>query len=171
MIIDLQSAVFVFRNHPLIYNSVTYLICGALLLIGLVHTLRTRFSTARAWFALAAVVPLTILVTYHRSYDAKLLLLAIPACAMLWAEGRPIRWLALLVTAAGIVFTADIPLAILVTLAGNLHISTAGLSGQMLTVVLTRPTPIILLAMSVFYLRVYVRHAEPDIEFIQQVGE
>jgi hypothetical protein len=41
----------------------------------------------------------------------------------------------------------------------------------MLTVVLTRPTPIILLAMSVFYLRVYVRHAEPDIEFIQQVGE
>ena len=171
MIIDLQSAVFVFRNHPLIYNSVTYLICGALLLIGLVHTLRTRFSTARAWFALAAVVPLTILVTYHRPYDAKLLLLAIPACAMLWAEGRPIRWLALLVTAAGIVFTADIPLAILVTLAGNLHISTAGLSGQMLTVVLTRPTPIILLAMSVFYLWVYVRHAEPDIEFIQQVGE
>jgi hypothetical protein len=58
-----------------------------------------------------------------------------------------------------------------VTLAGNLHISTAGLSGQMLTVVLTRPTPIILLAMSVFYLWVYVRHAEPDIEFIQQVGE
>jgi len=25
--------------------------------------------------------------------------------------------------------------------------------------------------MSIFYLWVYVRHAEPDIEFIQQVGE
>jgi len=28
-----------------------------------------------------------MLVTYHRPFDAKLLLLAVPACAMLWAEG------------------------------------------------------------------------------------
>jgi hypothetical protein len=171
MIIDLQSAVFVFRNNPLIYNSVSYLICGALLLVWAAHTLRLRFSPARAWFALAAIVPITMVITYHRPYDAKLLLLAIPACAMLWAEGRPVRWAALLVTAAAIVFTADIPLAILLTLTGNLHISTAWLSGKILTVVLTRPTPLILLAMGIFYLWVYVRHAKLDIECTQQVGE
>ena len=171
MVINLQSVIYVFRSNPRIYNSVTYLVCGALLLIGLVRTLRSRFSQQGAWLALAAIVPITIVVTYHRPYDAKLLMLAVPACAMLWAEGRPIRWLALLVTTAGIVFTADIPLTILSILASALHVSTAGLSGQMLTVVLTRPTPLILLAMGIFYLCVYMRRIKPDIECTQQVGE
>jgi hypothetical protein len=171
MVINLQSVIYVFRSNPRIYNSVTYLVCGALLLIGLVRTLRSRFSQQGAWLALAAIVPITIVVTYHRPYDAKLLMLAVPACAMLWAEGRPIRWLALLVTTAGIVFTADIPLTILSILASALHVSTAGLSGQMLTVVLTRPTPLILLAMGIFYLWVYMRRIKPDIECTQQVDQ
>jgi len=171
VIVDLQSDIVVLRDDPRIYNLASYLVCGALLLVWSVRTLKSRFSRAGAFLALAAVVPLTMLVTYHRPYDAKLLLITIPACAMLWAEGRPIRWLALLVTTAGIVFTADIPLTILAILSSALHVSTAGLSGQVLTVVLTRPTPLILLAMGIFYLWVYMRRAEPDIKFIQQVGE
>jgi hypothetical protein len=98
-------------------------------------------------------------------------MLAVPACAILWAEGRPIRWLALLVTSAGIVFTADIPLTILTVLSSAFHISILGLSGKMLAVVFTRPTPLILLAMGIFYLCVYVRHTNRDIECTQQVGE
>ena len=98
-----------------------------------------------------------MLVTYHRPYDAKLLLLAIPACAMLWAEGKPIRWLALLVTTAGIVFTADMPLTILRIFTENLHISAAGLSGQLLTVIIVRPVPLILLVMGIFYLWIYLQ--------------
>jgi len=170
MVINLQSAIYVFSNDPRIYNPVTYLICGALLVIGLVRTLRSRFSRQGAWLALAAVVPITIIVTYHRPYDAKLLMVAVPACAILWAEGRPIRWLALLVTTAGIVFTADIPLTLLTILSSTFHISTHGLSGQMLTVVLTRPTPLILLAMAIFYLWMYMRRTMPDIE-CTQVGQ
>ncbi len=157
MIIDLQSAVSFFRDDPRIYNSVSYLVCGALLLAWAVRTLRVQFSPERAWLALAAVVPLTMLVTYHRPYDAKLLLLAIPACAMLWAEGKPIRWLALLVTTAGIVFTADMPLTVLRIFTDNLHISTAGLSGQILTVIIVRPVPLILLVMGIFYLWIYLK--------------
>jgi hypothetical protein len=157
VIINLQAAISIFRDDPRIYNPVSYLVCGALLLVWSIRTLRSRFSLARAWLALAAVVPLTMLVTYHRPWDAKLLLLTIPACAMLWAEGRPIRWVALLVTSAGLYSTADIPLYILAIHTANLHISTAGISGQMLTVVLMRPTPLILLAMGIFYLWVYVR--------------
>jgi hypothetical protein len=90
MVIDLQSAVSVFRDDPRIYNPVSYLVCGALLLVWSVSTLRSRFSQSRAWLALAAVVPLTMLVTYHRPWDAKLLMLTVPACAMLWAEGGAI---------------------------------------------------------------------------------
>jgi hypothetical protein len=158
MVINLQSAVYVFRDDPRVYNPVSYLICSPLLLAWVVRTLKAQSSPESAWIALAAVVPLTMLVTYHRTYDAKLLLLAIPACAMLWDRGGLIRWLALLVTSAGIVFTADIPLTILWILADNLHISTAGLSGQILTVVLMRPVPLVLLAMGIFYLWIYVRH-------------
>ena len=122
------------------------------------RTLRSRFTQRGAWLALAAVLPITLLMTYHRPWDAKLLLLTIPACAMLWAEAGAIRWIALLLTSAGIVLTADLPLIILAIHTANLHISTAGLSGQILTVVLMRPTPLILLAMGIFYLWVYVRH-------------
>jgi hypothetical protein len=116
-----------------------------------------RISPRGAWLALAAIVPLTLIVTYHRPYDAKLLLLTVPACALLWAEGRTIRWVALTVSAAAIVSTADIPLTILFALTRNLHIAAVGLPGELLTGVLMRPTPLILLAMSIFYLWIYVR--------------
>jgi hypothetical protein len=157
MIIDLQSTISAFRDDPRIYNPISYLVCGALLVIGAVHTLRVRFSPRGVWLALAAIVPLTLLVTYHRPYDAKLLLLTVPACALLWAEGRPIRWAAFVVSAAAIVSTADIPLTILFALSRYLHIAAAGLPGELLTAVLMRPTPLILLAMSIFYLWIYVR--------------
>jgi hypothetical protein len=161
MIIDLQSTISGFRDDPRIYNSVSYLVCGALLLVWSIRTLRTPYSQHRAWLALAAIVPLTLLVSYHRPYDAKLLLLAVPACAMLWAERGPIRWIALLVTTAGVVLTADIPLIIFMLLMRNVPVSTAGLSGQIHAAVLTRPTPLILLAMGIFYLWIYVR-SEPQ---------
>jgi hypothetical protein len=50
-------------------------------------------------------------------------------------------------------------LTILLILSRNLHISTVKLSGQMLTVMLTRPAPLILLVMGIFYLWIYARCA------------
>jgi len=159
MIIDLQAVISVFRDDPRIYNLASYLICGALLVVWSVRTLQLRFSPASAWLALAAVVPLTLLVSYHRPHDAKLLLLTIPACATLWAEGKPIRWVALLVSTAGIVSTADIPMTLLLIHTKDLQISTAALSGQIRTILLMEPTPLILLSMSIFYLWIYMRSA------------
>jgi peptidoglycan/LPS O-acetylase OafA/YrhL len=172
MVIDLQGPISVFRNDPRIYNPVSYLVCGALLLIWSIRTLKLRSSQTEAWFALAAVVPLTMLVTYHHTWDAKLLMLAVPACALLWVESGRTGWIALLLTSAGIVLTADIPLSIFLILVKNLHISTAAISGKMLTGVLMQPVQPILLAMGIFYLWIYVRRdpanvatsapAEPD---------
>ncbi len=157
MIINLQSVIYMIRDDPRIYNSVSYLVCGSLLLIWSVCTLKSRFSQRKIWLALAAVVPLTLLVTYHRPYDAKLLLLTVPACAMLWAEGGPIRWVALAVNTAAIIFTSDIPLVILMLLYHDQHISTAWHFEQIFMAMLMRPTPLILLAMSIFYLWMYMR--------------
>ncbi|MGA2888065.1 MAG: glycosyltransferase family 87 protein [Terracidiphilus sp.] len=161
MVIDLQAAVSAFRDDPRIYNPVSYLVCGALLLVWSVRTLRLRFSQTIAWLALAAIAPLTLLVIYHRPSDAKLLLLAVPACAMLWAEGGEIGRLAVVVTTAGIVSTADLPLIAFLALTKNLRISAVGQSGQILTDLLLRPAPLVLLPMAVFYLWVYVRRAIP----------
>ncbi len=157
-VIDLQSVISVFRDDPRVYNSISYLVCGALVLLWVIATLKFRFSRDKAWLALAAIVPLTMLITYHRPWDAKLLLLTVPACAMLWAEGGLIGWLAVLVNTAGIAITGDIPLALLGGLTENSRISTASLSGQILTVLTARPIPLILLVMGVFYLWVYIRH-------------
>jgi hypothetical protein len=161
-VIDLQAAISVFRDDARIYNPVSYLFCGALLLAWTARTLRSRFSQRSAWFALAAVVPLTLLITYHRPYDAKLLLLTIPACALLWAEGGPLRWLALVVNTAALVLTGDIPLAILALLANRLHVGAVGIGGRVLTVLLIRPASLVLLAMSLFYLWVYLRRAAAE---------
>jgi len=163
-VIDLQTVISVFRDDPRIYNPASYLFGGALLLVGAVRTLRSRFSQRSAWLALAAIAALSMLPIYHRGYDAKLLLLTVPACAMLWAEGGLIGRVALLVNTAGIVLTGTIPTALLILFYNHLHVSTAGIFGQILTVVLMRPAPLILLVMGTFYLWVYVRRSVPDPE-------
>jgi hypothetical protein len=157
MVIDLQAAISIMRDDPRIYNSVSYMTCGALLLLWSVRTLKVQFSQSRAWLALASVAAITMLVSYHRPYDAKLLLLTVSACAMLWAKGGPVGWIALLLNAAGIALTGDVPLSILVVLTNNLHIDTVGIFSRILKTVLMRPTPLILLAMGIFYFWVYVR--------------
>ena len=115
-LIDLQTAVSIFRDDPGFYNPISYALGGLLILIWAFAVLRRRFSAEDAPFALAAIAVLTLLPVYHRTYDAKLLLLTIPACALLWAEKGTRRWIALVLTSAGILVTSDIPLAILLRL-------------------------------------------------------
>jgi hypothetical protein len=164
MVIDLQAAIAIFRDDPRFYNPLSYLLCGGMLLAGALQTLRKPFSPQCAWLALAAVSALTMLVTYHKPWDAKLLLLTVPACAMLTAEGGTIRRMALLVTASGLVLTADIPLAILTGIADHLHLSTASFRGQVLTVLLLRPASLALLVVAVFYLWMLLRRAASEHE-------
>jgi hypothetical protein len=154
MVISLQSPVSVFWDDPHIYNSVSYLVCAPLLLLWAFITLRTRATPARAWLALASIAALTMLPVYHRQYDAKLLLLTVPACLMLWAEGGLTGWFALLVNVAGFALTGDLTWAILLPLINRW---TTGLSVETLAVAQVFPAPMILLIMAVFYLWVYAR--------------
>jgi len=57
------------------------------------------------------------------------------------------------------VLTGDLPVQLLAIHSAHLRESTTGLSGQLLTLVLARPVPLVLLSMGIFYLWVYVRHA------------
>ncbi|HEV2473092.1 MAG TPA: glycosyltransferase family 87 protein, partial [Chthonomonadales bacterium] len=162
-VIDLQGVLSNFRDDPHFYNPVSYLICGPLLLLWTIRTVRSPSSPTAALVALAAVVPLSMLFTYHRPHDAKLLLLTVPVCMMLWMQGGRTGRLALVFTSAAILFTADIPLAILQIIAAHFHVVAVGLLGKTMTVALARPAALILLAMSIFYLWVYVRRTPGEI--------
>ncbi|MGA2049293.1 MAG: glycosyltransferase family 87 protein [Terracidiphilus sp.] len=162
-IIDLQAFISVFRDNPRFYVPAAYLVSGSLVLLWAITTMRARFSRRNAWFALAAIAALTMLISYHRQHDAKLLLLTVPACAMLWAEGGLIRWSALAANTAGIIVTGDIPATTLSLLTGHMAVG-AGIVGHMKTALMVRPAPLFLLVIAIFYVWVYVRRAAPRSE-------
>jgi hypothetical protein len=170
MVTDLQAIFSTIRDDPRFYNPLSYLVCAALLLPWLIRTLRSRLtlqsraSTANAWFALATIAPLTMLPVYHRQYDAKLLLLCLPAFAMLWARSGRIRWMALIVTAAAIVLNGDLLWAVLITGTAKIHPATV-YEAELLRAMLVTPVPLSLLSTAAFYLWVYLSKAAPEAAF------
>ena len=157
ILVNLQTVVSVFRDDPHFYNFATYLICGPLLLVWIVVAARGRRTEPQLWLALAAIAALSMLPLYHRQHDAKLLLLTFPACFMLWARRGPAGWIALGLTAAGVLVNGDIPTLLRVRMVEPLLDSLTGFPKEMFTVVLARPVALILLATGIFYLWIYVR--------------
>jgi len=115
-----------------------------------VKTLRSGSSPRLAWFGLAAISAIAMLPVYHRTYDARLLVLAVPACAMLWKEQRALGRAAFLLTIAAIVLTGDIFWIVFFQIT---HYSGWAVVFGMF------PAPIALLALGGFYLWVYSRSA------------
>jgi hypothetical protein len=70
---------------------------------------------------LAAIAPLTMLPVHHHLYDTKLLLLTVPACALLWSGKGSVAWLALAVNLAVFVATGDVSWTVLYRFIDNLH--------------------------------------------------
>lgn len=167
-VVDLQAAISVFRDNPRFYNPAAYLVCGALLLVWALWTLRSRFSRSHAWLGLAAVSALTMLITYHREWDAKLIMLAILPCCRLWKERGRTGKIALLVTAAAVFFTADVPLMFFNAIYDSYHLTNAGIAGHFLSLFLLRPASIALLVMAAFYLWIYVRSAEVRVKSVAE---
>lgn len=157
MIIDLQSVLSYFRDDRDFYNLVSYLICGFLLIVWFIATIRAQGLRRHGQLSLAVVIPLSLLITYHRVHDAKLLLLTIPAFAVLWAEGGLVKWLAFLIHGVTFLLCSDIALSLLLVVESKLHLALTGWTGTLLKVLLERPIPLALLAMAIFYLVIYVR--------------
>ena len=95
-VINLQSDFSVIFDDRRLADLATFIIFAPLLLTWAITTLRSRFSSENAWFALAAIAALSMLPVYHRQHDAKLLLLTVPASVILFAEGGLIGWFPLM---------------------------------------------------------------------------
>lgn len=167
-VISLQNTMSIFKDDPNFYNPASYLMGGVLILGWAAAVLRKRLTWEGALLALATVSILTMLPAYHHPYDAKLLVLTIPACAMLWAGGGKMRWAALGATAAVFLVTSDLPIILLTEMTKSLPISVSTVGGK-LALLLTHPAPVVLLAGGCFYLWVFMRYqpvadgeAEPE---------
>ena len=158
-LVDLQVAISFFRDDPRIYNPISYLFCAPLMIIWAFVTLRSPSFPAKAWLALAAIAPLTMLPVHHHLYDTKLLLLTVPACALLWSGKGSVAWLALAVNLAVFVATGDVSWTVLYRFIDNLHPSALGLPAWTLPAMQALPVPLLLLLMSIFYLWIYARRA------------
>jgi hypothetical protein len=157
MVCSLQSIAAVFWDEPTFYNPFTYLFCAVFIVVWARATLRQSFSKERAYLALASIVPFTLLITYHRTTDVKLLLLTVPACAVLWSRGGPVGKLALVLTGLAIFVSGDISLILLGHLVGNPDWIHASWLQKIPYVLMYRPVPALLLANGLFYLWVYVK--------------
>jgi hypothetical protein len=159
MLVSLQAVFGILWDDPRFYDPASYLVCAPLLLLWALVTLRSRFSYANVWLALAAIAPLILLPVYHRQQDTKLLLLTIPACAMLCAEGGLVGKLALLINAAGFFLTAELPWAFLLALLNHLPPPSSWGSREIEICMQVLPIPLVLLATGIFYLWVYAHRA------------
>ncbi len=160
MITNLQAPLSLIRDDPHFYNPISYAVFGAILIVWMIKTLRTPFSQRMAWFALAPVSILPIIAIYHRVYDARIILLTLPACMMLWKKGGARAWIALALCTMGIVSTGAVPWAIYLKLVHNLKIGSGFIRGA-LAGFETAAVPVIMTALCAFYLYVYVRQ-RPD---------
>jgi hypothetical protein len=163
-VIDLQAVVAIFWRDARIYDSASYAVCGSLLLLGALSTLRSRMTTQRLWLGLATIVPLTMLATYHRPYDARLMLLTIPACAMIAAQRGPLGRAAIVLTGCAIACTGDLTQAALDSLLNGLRADPTTMGGKITVLLFTRTGSMTLLAMSVFYLWLYLRSTDHGLQ-------
>jgi hypothetical protein len=169
MLVNLQTVFSAFWSDPHIYNMAAYLVCGPLLLVWAVVVLRSRRTTANTWLALAAIAALTMLPFYHRQYDTKLLLLTVPACAMLWAKRGVVGWLALALNALGFVITGDISWITMLSLIERLFASAPALAARIAASMQVFSAPLILLSLGVFYLWVYVSRSSVKVAATERV--
>lgn len=160
MVVSLQAPLSLLRDSPHFYNPVAWIVCASLIAGWMYYVLRgtqhAHPSSESERFAIAAIAGLAMLPVYHRSYDARLLLLTIPACAMLWNERGRVKWFAALVTVAAILSAGDSFCAAMLMLIKNAPLA-ARLPGIVMTVIQVFPAPLSLLAVGVFYLLAYQR--------------
>ncbi|HEY2860051.1 MAG TPA: glycosyltransferase family 87 protein [Terracidiphilus sp.] len=162
MTVSLQSVLSYIRDDPGFYNLSSYLICLPLIGLWIVTALRAGLSQRTGWLALASMSALSMLPVYHRQYDVKLLFLMLPACAMLCREGGTVRRYSLLTTAAAILFTSDIPVAMLLLINKAIALPQNQLSGKLVSVLLARTPTLVLFASSVFYLWMFAQQVWRD---------
>jgi hypothetical protein len=96
--LNLQSLTSIVFPEAHTFNAVAYSVFLALLALGTLVGLRASSSGETSLISLAALSVLTLMPVYHRFYDTRLLLLSIPAIAIIFQKRRVLGALIALLT-------------------------------------------------------------------------
>lgn len=167
MIVDLRAAVSFFDSNVHHESLISYFVCSVPLLVWCLYTLRSKPPISGAWLSLGSIAAFTMLPVYHRQCDAKILLLTIPACAILHRRGGWIGRIATLLTVSALLSTADIPWVIVLGVIQHLQEHGHSAVGREIAAAQLLLVPLVLLAECTFFLWATVRlrndhlHAQP----------
>lgn len=154
--INLQTVFSVIVDRPSFYNPTTYIVCTVILLCFAWANLRNLDSKERILLGTAMISALAMLPVYHRHHDARMLLLAVPACALLWSRKGAVGKIGTLIAFLAMAITGDIPRAILDRLEEGHKFNALDLTAKLKMIIFTRPAPLLLLLMAVFFLVLYM---------------
>lgn len=158
-IVDLRTVFSILWDNPRFYSLASVGLVAPLIIAWILLVVRTRDDIGGSWIALAAISALTLLPVYHRQDDARLLLLAIPACTLLWSQGALLGKCALALTSLSILINGDIPTVLRQHWVRPILESGSGVVGKVIAICLDRPIPLFLLASGIFYLAICKKHA------------
>ena len=156
MLTNLQALFSMLRDDPHFYNIATYVVCAPLLLIWILVARLGGRKQDNIWFGLAIASSLSMLPVYHRIYDAKLLLLTIPACTV-WVHNKLLRWFALFLILAALASTADLSQALLIGETARLRSSVA-VGSRISAQIDALPAPLFVSLIALFYLGLSITH-------------
>ncbi len=156
MITDLQTVFSFCWDNARFYNLASIAVCAPLLVLWAIRAVHARATKEANWLGVAAIAALSMLPVYHRLYDAKLILLTIPACALLMAKGGPMRRWSLFVTTAAFVLNGEFVWIALIAFL-TAHSVPAFVPSFVLLIF---PVPLSLLVLGSFYLLAYAQRAK-----------
>jgi hypothetical protein len=84
--LHLQCMTSVFDSDPKTYNAAAFAVFAVLLAVWAVGALRTKPSLESHWLAIGGLAVLTLMPVYHRFYDSRLLVLALPAALLVFSR-------------------------------------------------------------------------------------
>jgi hypothetical protein len=146
---NLQSVFSLIRDEPRFYNTMSFATVALLLGILVILMIRFKASADSRWLLIASFTALTLLPVYHRQYDSKLLILTIPACALLWSRNNRLGRIGLLVTGLGLLMASDLAWAIYITLTADLRLSPFW--SQLYYLSRAIPVPCAIMLVAIFY--------------------
>jgi ABC-type Fe3+-siderophore transport system permease subunit len=83
-VVNLQALTALFSTNPKVYGTVSAGVVVALIVLLAVGLHGLGENPMREWVGVAAVSILTLVLAYHRSYDMRMVMLTLPALALLW---------------------------------------------------------------------------------------
>jgi Glycosyltransferase family 87 len=86
--LNLQTVTSIFFNDEKVFNDVAYAIFGMLLAVWVVAVMRMNPNLNNHLLSIGALTVLTLMPVYHRNYDSRFLLLAIPGTLIVFERRR-----------------------------------------------------------------------------------